>query len=144
MGRLFLLPSRTACSYELNWEYVNQVITSCQTFTGIWKTLNMQYICSNSLGRFLSSAVFIKRWFGWDSNMKIDLPEICEMCKGNIDHLAWDGTKIAMGVDVAFITPTEQHIKQNPHQNVQYDFPLQWYLCNVPKKEGKWMIICCI
>ena len=107
---LFLLSSTTACSHELGWEYVDQVMISRQTFTGFCKTLNARYIRLNSLGRFLSPAVFIKWWFGWASNMRIDFREICEMCDGNIDYLACCGTKIGMEVGKAFITPIEQCI----------------------------------
>ena len=76
-------------------------MTSRQTFTGFCKILNTRYICSNSLERFLSPPVFIKWWFGWASNMRIDFREICEMC---------DGTKISMGIGKAFVTPIEQRI----------------------------------
>ena len=109
-GSLFLLSSTKACGHEIGWEYEDQVMTSHQTFTGFCKTLNTRYIRSNSLGRFLSPAVFIKWWFGWTSSMRIDFREICEMCDGNIDYLACDGTKSGMGVGQAFITPIEQHI----------------------------------
>ena len=106
----FLLSSATACGHEIGWEYVYQVMTSRQTFTGFCKILNTRYICSNSLERFLSPPVFIKWWFGWASNMRIDFREICEMCDGNIDYLTYDGTKIGMGIGKAFITPIEQRI----------------------------------
>ena len=85
-------------------------MSSRQTFTGFSKILNTWYIHSNSLGRFLSPPVFIKWWFGWASNMKIDFRETCEICDANIDYLACNGTEIEMGIGKAFITAIEQRI----------------------------------
>ena len=84
-------------------------MSSRQTFTGFCKILNTWYIHLNSVGRFLSPPVFIKWWFGWTSNMKIDFREICEICE-ICDYLACNGTKIEMGIGKAFITAIEQRI----------------------------------
>ena len=85
-------------------------MSSRQTFTGFSKILNTWYIHSNSLGRFLSPPVYIKWWFGWASNMKIDFRETCEICDASIDYLACNGTEIEMGIGKAFITAIEQRI----------------------------------
>ena len=119
---LFLLSSTTACGHKIGREYVDQVMTSRQTFTGFCKILNTRYIRSTSLERFLSPAVFIKWWFGWASNMRIDFRELPEMCDGNIDYLACDGTKIGMGIAKAFITRIEQRIN-----TPQIKYPSKWY-----------------
>ena len=97
-------------------------MTSRQTFTGFCKILNTRYICLNSLGRFLSPPVFIKWWFGWATNMRIDFREICEMCDGNIDYLACDESKIGMGIGKAFVTPIEQRIN-----TPEIKSPSKWY-----------------
>ena len=85
-------------------------MSSRQTFTGFCKIFKTWYIHSNSLWRFLSPPGFIKRWFGWASNIKIDFREICEICDANIDYLACNRTKIEMGIGKAFITAIEQRI----------------------------------
>ena len=45
----------------------------------------------------MDPAVFIKWWFSWASNMKINFRKPCPVCKHTPKQLACDGTKIGVG-----------------------------------------------
>ena len=98
---------KIAVGYEIGWEYVDSVNTSKQTFSGFAKLMNNRYqIRSEETIKFMSLPRFIEWWFGWASHMKIDFRKSCPSCE-SCNKLAFDGTKLGVGFQNAFVDPIE-------------------------------------
>ncbi|XP_069108872.1 uncharacterized protein [Argopecten irradians] len=106
---LHVYSSETAAGDEIGWMFVNQVVSSKITFSGFCKNMSSTYKrrCVYSRG-FMDPGVFLKWWFSWASNMKIDFRRPCSICKFKPKQLACDGTKIGIGFRNAKFEPIEK------------------------------------
>ncbi|CAC5425017.1 unnamed protein product [Mytilus coruscus] len=88
----------TAAGDEIGWAFVNQVLSTKITFSAFCDLKTKDYKeCNPNFRSFMDSSVFIKWWFSWASNMKIDFRKPCPICKFRPKQLACDGTKVGIG-----------------------------------------------
>ncbi|WAR15987.1 hypothetical protein MAR_030581, partial [Mya arenaria] len=95
---LHVLSSETAAGDEIGWEYVSMVMsnTGC-TFSGFCQVKDAIYKFRHPNAKFMDASVFIRWWFSWASNMKIDFRQPCEVCGFEPKRLCCDGTRVGVG-----------------------------------------------
>ena len=94
---LHVLSRDTAAGDEIGWEFVSMVFNSDCTFSSFCNIKNQLYKSRNSKACFMDQSVFVKWWFSWASNMKIDFRIPCDVCKFEPKRLCCDGTKVGVG-----------------------------------------------
>ena len=105
---VFRLSTQTCIGYEVGWDFICSVETSGQSFSGYLATCNARCKRRNKDTRgFVSVPIFIKWFFAWISQMKIDFRQQCQACGGSSKFLACDGTKLGITLKNAFIKPIE-------------------------------------
>ncbi|WAR15086.1 hypothetical protein MAR_005191 [Mya arenaria] len=89
---------KTAAGDEIGWEYVSMVMsnTGC-TFSGFCQVKDAIYEFRHPNAKFMDASVFIRWWFSWASNMKIDFRQPCEVCGFEPKRLCCDGTRVGVG-----------------------------------------------
>ncbi|CAC5425041.1 unnamed protein product [Mytilus coruscus] len=79
---LHVVTRDTAAGDEIGWAFVNQVLSTKITFSAFCDLKTKDYKeCNPNFRSFMDSSVFIKWWFSWASNMKIDFRKPCPICK---------------------------------------------------------------
>ena len=96
-----------ACGYEADWEFVEAVLTSKQTFSGFRKITQARYGRYSSPINFLAVNTLIDWWFPWASVMNIKFIEQCINYGKNINALAADGTKLGITLKQSNTVPPE-------------------------------------
>ena len=95
---IHVLSRDTAAGDEIGWEFVSMVLRSGCTFSGFCQLKNNNYQLRADNARFMDPAVFIKWWFSWVANMKIDFRRPCDICGFEPKRLCCDGTNVGIGL----------------------------------------------
>ena len=91
----------------LGWEFVDNVMTSRQTFSGFVTVISNRYRRFSPNDKFMSLKTFIDFFFAWASRMKIEFREKCPGCEESPSYLACDGTKLGINFRNTFVSPVE-------------------------------------
>ncbi len=115
-----VLSNDTCAGDEIGWMFIDRILSGHQSFTGFCQEMTNNYRrrCPTSR-QFMSAHVFIKWWFSWAANHKIDFREPCSVCKYHPKILACDGTKLGVVHNKHNLSPIEKP------DNLQDMFPTQ-------------------
>ena len=116
----------TCAGDEIGWELVQDVVSKRTSFKAYCEDMTRKYQTNNPLSPgFMSINTFLKWFFGWMSNMKIDFrKEIDPVCGYNPKVLACDGTHIGVSIkhlhlDKPVIQPDLDEVKKAKHQRIK-------------------------
>lgn len=131
-----VLSAETAAGDEIGWSFVQKVMTSKETFSSFCQNMTATYKrrCPTSRG-FMDPSVFIKWWFGWASNMKIDFRKPCPVCKFTPKQLACDGTRVGVGFRNAAFKAVETVDDQNTVHQTPHKRMNRCFIVNAPGVE---------
>ena len=90
----------TRAGSEIGWDFVQDVVSKKTSFKAYCDDMTRKYQTNNTLSTgFMSINTFLKWFFGWISNMKIDFrKEIDPVCGYNPKVLACNGTHIGVSI----------------------------------------------
>jgi hypothetical protein len=120
---IYLLSSDTAVGEELAWDFLAAVRAGRQSFTAYCKEVTRRYVTTHHESTsFISRVSFVKWFFCWLANMKIDFrKEVDPWCGHDPDVLACDGTHIGvsmrhMNVDPAITESDRRDVVEPKHK----------------------------
>ena len=90
----------TSAGDEIGWDFVSSVRSSKISFTAFCNEMTRKYKTNNILSSsFMCPATFIKWFFSWIAQMKIDFRKhVYPWCKFKPEKLACDGTHIGVSL----------------------------------------------
>ena len=90
----------TCVGDEIGWDFVQDVVTKRTSFKAYCEDMTRKYQTNNPMSpSFMSINTFLKWFFGWMSNMKLDFrKEIDPVCGYHPKILACDGTHIGVSI----------------------------------------------
>ena len=116
----------TCAGDEIGWDFVQDVVSKRTSFKAYCDDMTRKYQTNNPLSTgFMSINTFLKWFFGWISNMKIDFrKEIDPVCGYNPKVLGCDGTHIGVSIkhlhlDKPVTQPDLDELKKAKHQRIK-------------------------
>ncbi|XP_053384247.1 uncharacterized protein LOC128550109 isoform X2 [Mercenaria mercenaria] len=97
LDSLHVLSRETAAGDEIGWEFVSMVMNSGCTFASFCKYKTENYKIRHGNAKFMSPTLFIRWWFSWAANMKIEFRVPCKSCGFKPRRLCCDGTRVGVG-----------------------------------------------
>ncbi|KAL4240007.1 hypothetical protein ACF0H5_000802 [Mactra antiquata] len=113
---IHVLSSVTAAGDEIGWTFVESVKCNGCTFSSFCHLKTQDYRFRHPNARFMDPTVFLKWWFSWASNMKINFIVPCDVCGFQPKRLCCDGTRVGVGFRNANF---EEVSKPDDDENVQ-------------------------
>ena len=97
---IFFSTKITAAGDEIGWDFVSMARKTKTSFTAFCTEMSRKY-STNSINApsFMSPNTFVKWFFGWLGQMKIDFrKEINPWCGHDLEYLGCDGTHIGVNI----------------------------------------------